>query len=487
MRNLGQRIGLVHELRQSVGAEEGVDDRRNGLGVDQVYGREGLVVTDIHTFADGTCHTRQTDTELVVELLADGTYATVAQVVNVIYIRLAVDKLDQIFYDGYDVFFGQYLDIDRNAQVEFFVDAITTYITEVITLFAEEKVGDNLASGGIIRSFGVAQLTIDVAYGLSLRIGGILVQGVEDDGVIAGRHVGTLQHDSGHACIKNHINVFLGQLGLTVNHRIGTFQRGQLTGIGVYHILGPFLQDNGGKTTMLGHGFLQVGLIDLHFFGRSKDFDDILFVFKAYGTQKSRYGQLLLAVDIGVHHIIDVSSELNPRTAERDDTRAIKFGTVGMGALSEEYARRTVQLRNDYALGTIDDKGALLGHIRNRSEIHVLYHGVKILVVGVGTVKFKLGFQRHTVGQTALKALIYRIPRRVNVVVQELEHKAVARIHDGEVLGEHLIQAFVISFFGRGVQLQKVLEGLQLYLQKVGIRKRILYRRKINTGFCCWY
>ena len=64
--NLGQRVGLVHELRQGIGTEEGIDYRRNRLGVDQVDGGEYLVVAHIHTLADGTGHTGQPDTELVV-------------------------------------------------------------------------------------------------------------------------------------------------------------------------------------------------------------------------------------------------------------------------------------------------------------------------------------------------------------------------------------------------------------------------------------
>ena len=36
--DFGQRVGLVHELRQRVGTEEGVDNRRDGLGVDEVDG-----------------------------------------------------------------------------------------------------------------------------------------------------------------------------------------------------------------------------------------------------------------------------------------------------------------------------------------------------------------------------------------------------------------------------------------------------------------
>ena len=66
MRDLGQRIRLVHELRQRVRPEEGVHDRGQRLGVDQVGGDEDLIVADVHTLTDGAGHTCQADAELIV-------------------------------------------------------------------------------------------------------------------------------------------------------------------------------------------------------------------------------------------------------------------------------------------------------------------------------------------------------------------------------------------------------------------------------------
>ena len=57
-----------------------------------------------------------------------------------------------------------------------------------------------------------------------------------------------------------------------------------------------------------------------------------------------------------------------------------------MRALPEEYARGAVQLRYDDTFGAIDDEGAARRHVRNGTEIHILNHGVEILVFGVGTI-----------------------------------------------------------------------------------------------------
>jgi hypothetical protein len=39
----------------------------------------------------------------------------------------------------------------------------------------------------------------------------------------------------------------------------------------------------------------------------------------------------------------------------------------------KEYAGRAVQLRNDHALGAVNDEGAVLGHQRNFAKEHFLF------------------------------------------------------------------------------------------------------------------
>ena len=52
--------------------------------------------------------------------------------------------------------------------------------------------------------------------------------------------------------------------------------------------------------------------------------------------QRGRDGKLLLTVDVGIHHVVDVRCKFDPRTLERNDTRRIEFRTVGMHALSKK-------------------------------------------------------------------------------------------------------------------------------------------------------
>ena len=166
--NLGGRVGPVHELRQCVGAEECIDYRRDCLGVDKIGRGKHLVVTYVHTLADCARHTVEAHAELIRKLLADSAYAAVRQVVDIVHVCVAVDKLDQIFDNGNDILLGQHLHVHAGCEAELAVDAVAAYIAKVITLLREEEVENYLAGTYLVGGFGIAELTIDVLDSLFL-------------------------------------------------------------------------------------------------------------------------------------------------------------------------------------------------------------------------------------------------------------------------------------------------------------------------------
>src|SRR5699024_1093653 len=108
VRHFGQRIDLVHELRELVRAEERVDDARKRLGVDEVHQSEDFVFAHVHPFADGTRHPDETYRELVGELFPDRPHAAVARVVDVVHVGFRVHERDEVFDNGYNVLFRQH-------------------------------------------------------------------------------------------------------------------------------------------------------------------------------------------------------------------------------------------------------------------------------------------------------------------------------------------------------------------------------------------
>ena len=103
----GQRVGLVHELRQLAGAEELLDRRRNRLGVDQVVRHQVVRFGLAQALLDGALDAHQAGAELVLRQFAHRAHAAVAEVVDVVDLAAAVAQLDQDADHDDDVFVRQ--------------------------------------------------------------------------------------------------------------------------------------------------------------------------------------------------------------------------------------------------------------------------------------------------------------------------------------------------------------------------------------------
>ncbi len=106
----GQRVGLVHELRQLAGAEELLYGRHHGPDVDQRLGRDRLDVLGRHALPDDPLHTGQADPHLVLDQLAHRADAPVGEVVLVVQAvtGLALGQVEQVGAGGQDLALGQH-------------------------------------------------------------------------------------------------------------------------------------------------------------------------------------------------------------------------------------------------------------------------------------------------------------------------------------------------------------------------------------------
>ena len=96
----------------------------------------------------------------------------------------------------------------------------------------------------------------------------------------------------------------------------------------------------------------------------------------ADGFQQDRDRHLAAAVDAEEQDVLRVELEVQPRAAVRNDTcreqqlaRRVRLAAVVL----EEHARRTVQLRDNHALGAVDNKRAVGGHQRQFAHVHFLF------------------------------------------------------------------------------------------------------------------
>ena len=456
MRNFGQRVDLIHELRELRRPEERVDHRRQRLGIDQVDRSEHLVVTYVHALADLTRHAHEAHGELVRQLFAHGADTAVRQVVDIVDVGLRVDQLDQVFDDGDDVLARQRADSGVDIQIQLLVDAVTANVAQVVTLVREEQLLDDVACRSLIGRLRSAQLPVNIYDSLLLGVAGVFLQGIVYDREIDAREVFLMQEDRLGAAFEDLLHVLLLEDGLAVYDHVVTLDGNHLARILIHEVLDPGRKDACGEFT--ADGLLEIGLRDLHFVCQVENLEDLLVGLITDGTQQRSDGQLLFTVDVGIHHVVDVRSELYPRALEGDDTRRIEFRAVGVHALAEEHTRRTMQLGYDDTLRTIDDERTAFCHIGNRTEVHVLNDDTEILVLVVRAVKLELRLQRDTVRKAALEALLDRITRRVDIVVDELQNEIVPGIRNGEILLKHLVQPLVFTIFGCGVHLEKVPE-----------------------------
>jgi hypothetical protein len=92
VRQLGQRVGLVHHLAQLAAAEEVLDGGRDALGVDERPRRHVLLVADAHALLDGAPQLQEALAQLVGGQLVDGPQSAVTEVVDVIDVALAAPQ-----------------------------------------------------------------------------------------------------------------------------------------------------------------------------------------------------------------------------------------------------------------------------------------------------------------------------------------------------------------------------------------------------------
>ena len=111
VRQLGNRVGLVHELGELRSSEEvfqyaGEPFCRDNLSRSHRIGRE---VKEVHPLFDDLLHTSQADAALVLDQFADRADASIAQVVDIVDERILIAdfEADEVFESVDDIFFSQ--------------------------------------------------------------------------------------------------------------------------------------------------------------------------------------------------------------------------------------------------------------------------------------------------------------------------------------------------------------------------------------------
>ena len=177
--DLGERVGLVHELGELGRAEELLDRRDDRLGVDQVVGHRRVdVLVDGHLLLDRPLHAHEADPELVLEQLAHGAHPAVAQVVDVVDPAHVLLETQQVADDPVEIVGRQGLLIDRDVGVQLDVELEPAHPGEVVALGVEEHPVEERAGALQGRRIARAHPAVDLDQRLLGVARVVLVQGV---------------------------------------------------------------------------------------------------------------------------------------------------------------------------------------------------------------------------------------------------------------------------------------------------------------------
>ena len=138
----------------------------------------------------------------------------------------------------------------------------------------------------------------------------------------------------------------------------------------------------------------------------------------------------------------------------------------------EEHAGRAMHLRNDDALGAVDDEGAVVGHERNVAHVDILLLDVLDrlgagLFVDIEHDQAQRHLERRGVGHAALAALVDVVFRRLEFVFDEFEHRGRGEVRNREHRLEHRLQALVGPAALRLHHQQELVVGRLLNLNEV--------------------
>ena len=193
----------------------------------------------------------------------------------------------------------------------------------------------------------------------------------------------------------------------------------------------------------------------------------------AEGAQEHHRGLTALAVD-GDHEVAAlVDLELEPRAARGDELGLVhQHAVVHLGR--EVHARGADELRDDDALGAVDDEGAAVGHEREVAhEDQLLLHLARLLVD-----EAHVNEKRCLVGDVLGAALGDGVGRVAKLVVAEDDLHGVGGVLDRRELGEGLGKPLA----------HEALEGALLNVDQVGeLHRRSNLAEGLASGRALWF
>ena len=368
--------------------------------------------------------------------------------IDIVYVLLALLQSDQVLHDGHDIFAGQRCHILFDAQSQLRVHTMPADITKVIAFRVEEQSVDQVLCRVKIRRLAGTKLRVDGLQSIFLGACNVAKNRIRNDRAVCGFR---LQHaDLLDLRLLDLLNVIFRQLCVFVDEDFACLL--------VEHITAH------GATDKL----FQVGFICFDFLHQLEQIENLIIRRIAQCAQERRHREFLLAIDVGIHHVVDVRGEFNPRPAEGDDAGRIHQRPVWMNGFAEEHAGRAMELTNDNAFRAVDDERSPHRHRGEVAQVHFLFNGIgEFLASFPLRGEAQLRFQRNGKGESPFLTFNHRVLRFLHIVLRELQQEVFAGVGDWKIHFEDLLQTKLLPPMRRDIRLQKPVEGICLDVQQV--------------------
>ena len=205
-----------------------------------------------------------------------------------------------------------------------------------------------------------------------------------------------------------------------------------------------------------------------------EELNDLFVGLESQRTQQHGRRLLPLSIDVHVQDVVDIGGELDPGTTVRDDPRAEQPTAVGMDLVTEEHARRTMQLRDNDPLGTVDQERSLVGDHRQLTQVDFLLLDIAnhhFLVGGAFSFLFDHQTQTHLQGyaerESPFLTFFNAVLGLTRLVTHVLHGQVSAGGLDGKDRLEDGLDALHRPVVGLDTRLQKLVVGVQLHGQEI--------------------
>ena len=456
---LGQRIRLVDDLRELAAAEEVFDRRADALGVDQRPRGHVLGVLEAHPLLDGAAELEEPLAQLVGGQLVDRPQASVAQVVDVVDVPLALPQVEDVS-DGVDVILGvEGHPVFGDVLVELAVDPEPADLAQAVAVGVEELLVEELAGLLQLRRVARPQPLVDPQQRALVVGGRVFLERLED------QRVARFLEDRDRAEVAGvgqDLRRGLGDGGAAIDQDLAG---GRVDDIAA------------GDPTLEQGGRLGIGRIDLLGLVERLEHRLVARILRAHRAQQGHRRELTRLVDPHAQGVLLGDLELDPAPALGDDAAGVQLLVARLDLDDEVDAGGAVELADDDPLGAVDDELAAADHDRHIAQIDRLLEGRLALVEPEPDV------EGTAVGQPELAAFVGVVARLAQVVVEIFELEGLVVALDREDFAEDPFEPRVAPLVDRQVGLEEPLVAAGLDRRSDPVRRT--RRRSGRSSVSC--